>query len=149
MNSIHHVLSLSQLYDDYHHDNPSHPHPGVVLVQFLFTLVWQLLQASLQDEGLLQHPKSLLFVDPGLDLTIDLDNHHHINKDALHAKNTATAIQFIARFLQDKVTSRILSLVQRDMYVTHYLIFSFLNLYIYLTIYSFVGQRIGELSLMN
>ncbi|PNX82524.1 hypothetical protein L195_g038553, partial [Trifolium pratense] len=111
MNSIHHVLSLSQLYDDYHHDVPSHPHPGVALVQFLFTLVWQLLQASLQDEGLLQRHKSLLFVDPGLDLTIEkLDNPHH-----LHAKNTATAIQFIARFLHHKLTSRILSLVQRNM----------------------------------
>lgn len=111
MNSIHHVLRLSQLY---HYDyDPSHLHPGVVLVQFLFTLVWQLLQASLQDEGLLQH-KSLLFVDPDHDL--DLTVEFNVNKHALHAKNTSTAIQFIARFLHDKLTSRILSLVQRNMY---------------------------------
>ncbi|XP_004494899.1 mediator of RNA polymerase II transcription subunit 33B-like isoform X2 [Cicer arietinum] len=126
MNSIHNVLRLSQLYDYYYDDDDDHPHPGVVLVHFLFTLVWQLLEASLQDEGLLQH-NSLLFVDPDLDLTmeleLELDNHHHnvhvnnnnSNKHTLHAKNTATAIQFIARFLHNKVTSRILSLVQRNM----------------------------------
>ncbi|CAL5186324.1 unnamed protein product [Lathyrus oleraceus] len=116
MNSIHHVLRLNQLYDDYHHPHPN-PHPGVVLVQFLFTLAWQLLQASLQDEGLLQHKSSLLFLDPDPypdhDLTMELDTHPH--KHALHAKNTSTAIQFIARFLHDKLTSRILSLAQRNM----------------------------------
>lgn len=45
-------------------------------------------------------------------MLIDAPNH---NKDALHRKNTAMAIQLIARFLRDKVTSRILSLVQRNM----------------------------------
>ncbi|KAJ1442554.1 putative mediator of RNA polymerase II transcription subunit [Sesbania bispinosa] len=31
------------------------PEPGVVLVQFLFTVVWQLVEATLEDEGLLEH----------------------------------------------------------------------------------------------
>lgn len=152
MNSIHHVLRLNQLYDDYHHPHPN-PHPGVVLVQFLFTLVWQLLQASLQDEGLLQHKSSLLFLDPDPypdhDLTMELDTHPH--KHALHAKNTSTAIQFIARFLHDKLTSRILSLVQRNMYVI--LLRTNLNLFVSLGFifikYSFAGQRTGEHSLMS
>ncbi|KAL5079919.1 hypothetical protein RYX36_008340 [Vicia faba] len=116
MNYIHHALRLSQLYECYDVTHPQ-PHPGVVLVQFLFTLVWQLLQASLQDEGLLQH-KSLFFVDPDLDpnrdLAMELDTHVN-NKHTLLAKNTSTAIQFIASFLHNKLTSRILSLVQRNM----------------------------------
>lgn len=112
MKSIHHVLRLSQLY-------PSHsdPHSGVVLVQFLFTVVWQLLEASLEDEGLLQHKHRFLFDDPDLAMEMELDapsnqNHHN---DGLHGKNTGMAIEVISRFLQSKVSSRILSLVQRNM----------------------------------
>ncbi|RZC10246.1 Mediator of RNA polymerase II transcription subunit 33A isoform D [Glycine soja] len=101
MSSIHHLLHFSQLYSSLD------PHPGVVLVLFLFTLVSQLLEASLSDEGLLQHSPRFLPVDPA-DIVID-------NNDALRRKNTAMAIQIISRFLHHKLTSRILALVQRNM----------------------------------
>ncbi|KAG4390580.1 hypothetical protein GLYMA_05G001600v4 [Glycine max] len=101
MSSIHHLLHFSQLYSSLD------PHPGVVLVLFLFTLVSQLLEASLSDEGLLQHSPRFLPVDPA-DIVID-------NTDALRRKNTAMAIQIISRFLHHKLTSRILALVQRNM----------------------------------
>ncbi|XP_027358349.1 mediator of RNA polymerase II transcription subunit 33B-like [Abrus precatorius] len=101
MLSLHHVLPFSQLYDS---------HPGVVLVHFVFTVVSQLLEASLDDEGLLGH-KPTTFSHP--DLPLDPSNSNF--NDALHTKNSAMAIQTIARFLQDKVTSRILSLLHRNM----------------------------------
>nr|KYP42240.1 hypothetical protein KK1_036380 [Cajanus cajan] len=97
MASLHHALRLSQPFSS----------PGLLLVHFVFAVVSQLLEASLDDDGLLQ-PQDALHVD----MLIDAPNH---NKDALHRKNTAMAIQLIARFLHDKVTSRILSLVQRNM----------------------------------
>ncbi|TKY50500.1 Mediator of RNA polymerase II transcription subunit 33A [Spatholobus suberectus] len=102
MASIHNVLHLSQAYAS--HD----PQPGVVLVHFIFTIVSQLLEASLDDEGLLEHNPRWL----AMDMLMDAPNH---NKDALHRKNTAMAIEIIARFLNHKVTSRILSLVHRNM----------------------------------
>lgn len=105
MSSIHHLLNFSQAFAS------NDTHPGVVLVHFLFTVVSQLLQASLDDEGLLQHKPRWLAPDADM-MLVDAPNH---NKDALHRKNTALAIQTIARFLQHKVTSRILSLVQRNM----------------------------------
>ncbi|KAG4914384.1 hypothetical protein JHK87_051941 [Glycine soja] len=91
MASIHHSLSLPP--------SNHHPHPGVVLVHFLFSIVSQLLQSSLDDQGFLQHSP-----DP-----------YNNNNDALHRKNTAMAIEIIARFLHHKLTSRILALVQRNM----------------------------------
>ncbi|RDX69911.1 Mediator of RNA polymerase II transcription subunit 33A, partial [Mucuna pruriens] len=108
MASIHHVLHFSQLYAS------NDPQPGVVLVHFIFTVVCQLLEASLDDEGLLEHKPPWLsrFSDPDVDMLIDSPN---FTNDALHRKNTAMAIQIIARFLHHKVTSRILSLVHRNM----------------------------------
>lgn len=114
MNSIHHALRLSQLYPSPTSSQQLQlPHPGVVLVQFLFTVLWQLLEASLEDEGLLEHKSR--FSDPDATLPPNYQHRHHNKSNGLHRKNTSMAIELIARFLQNKVTSRILSLVQRNM----------------------------------
>ncbi|MED6181148.1 hypothetical protein PIB30_016904 [Stylosanthes scabra] len=49
MTSIDEVLLLSQVY------NRKDCEPGIVLVEFVFSIVWQLLEASLDDEELLDH----------------------------------------------------------------------------------------------
>ncbi|MED6130486.1 hypothetical protein PIB30_000986, partial [Stylosanthes scabra] len=49
MTSIDEALLLSQVY------NRKDCEPGIVLVEFVFSIVWQLLEASLDDEDLLDH----------------------------------------------------------------------------------------------
>ncbi|XP_061337359.1 mediator of RNA polymerase II transcription subunit 33B-like [Gastrolobium bilobum] len=112
MKSIHHVLRLSQVYA-----SEPEPEPGVVLVHFVFAIVSQLLEASLADEGLLEHSKSRWLNGFGdTDVTMmDGSNYFTDHKEGLHRKNTAMAIEMIAHFLRNKVTSRILSLVHRNM----------------------------------
>ena len=48
MKSIDDVLHLSKIY------GLQVSEPGVILVEFVFSIVWQLLDASLDDEGLLE-----------------------------------------------------------------------------------------------
>ena len=115
MTSIDEVLQLSQVYSQ------KVCEPGVVLVEFVFSIVRQLLEASLDDEGLLDHapenkPRWLSRSD---DMNIDgpdcLSGNKTEQKEALRRENTAMAIEIIAEFLQNKMTSRILSLVHQNM----------------------------------
>lgn len=103
MKSIDDVLHLSQLYSQ----EVEVCEPGAILVQFIFSIVWQLLEASLDDEGLLDHAPH--------DKSVLLSRDQRRRMEGLRAANTATAIQIIAQFLQNKFTSRILSLVHRNM----------------------------------
>lgn len=115
MKSIDGVLQLSQVYG---HEECE---PGVLLVEFIFSIVWQLVEASLDDEGLLEHvpenkPRWLTKSN-----NMDIDGPDCFSgkkieqKEGLLKANTAIAIDIIGEFLQSKVTSRIISLVHRNM----------------------------------
>nr|XP_029143291.1 mediator of RNA polymerase II transcription subunit 33A isoform X2 [Arachis hypogaea] len=115
MTSIDEVLLLSQVY------NRKDCEPGVVLVEFVFSIVWQLLEALLDDEGLLDHasednPRWLRRSD---DMNIGSPDCFAGKKTEqrgeLQRENTAMAIEIVAEFLQNKITSRILSLVHQNM----------------------------------
>ncbi|XP_027351065.1 mediator of RNA polymerase II transcription subunit 33B-like [Abrus precatorius] len=114
MKSIDEVLQLSQVYSQ------KVSEPGVVLVEFVFSIVWQLLEASLDDEGLLDHTSenNPRWLSRSHDMNIDEPDSFSEKKteqEGLQKANTVVAIEIIAEFLQHKITSRILSLVHRNM----------------------------------
>ncbi|RDX87669.1 Mediator of RNA polymerase II transcription subunit 33A, partial [Mucuna pruriens] len=93
MKSIDDVLQLSQVYSQ------------------------KLLEASLDDEGLLDHTteNKPRWLSRSHDMDIDGPDSFSEKKtehvEGFHKKNTAVAIEIIAEILQHKVTSRILSLI--------------------------------------
>ena len=115
MKSIDDVLQLSQVYSQTLWE------PGVVLVEFVFSIVWQLLEASLDDEGLLDHTteNKPIWLSRSHDMDVDgpdsLGEKKTEHVEGFQKKNTAMAIEIIADFLQHKMTSRILSLVHWNM----------------------------------
>ncbi|XP_017418682.1 mediator of RNA polymerase II transcription subunit 33B [Vigna angularis] len=115
MKSIDHVLQLSQVYGQKLWE------PGIVLVEFVFSVVWQLLEASLHDEGLLDHTTENKPIWLCRSHDMDIDGHDSVGEkktkdvEGFQKKNTAMAIEIIAEFLQHKMTSRILSLVHWNM----------------------------------
>ncbi|XWS31614.1 hypothetical protein CRYUN_Cryun23aG0091400 [Craigia yunnanensis] len=95
--------------------------PGLLLIEFVFSIVWQLLDASLDDEGLLEFTPEKRSIWPTVTQDMEIDNadnfyekrnEHH---DVLYKGNTTMAIEIIGEFLQNKVTSRILYLARRNM----------------------------------
>jgi hypothetical protein len=115
MESIDNVLQLSQVY------NQRVCEPGVVLVEFVFSILWQLLEASLDDEGLLDHvPENKpRWLSRSHDMDVDepdcINEMKTKQKEGLRRENTTLAIEIIVEFLQNKMTSRLLSLVHRNM----------------------------------
>lgn len=115
MKSIDDVRQLSQLYDQ------KACELGVVLVEFVFSIVWQLLEASLDDEGLIDDsPENKpRWLSKSCDMDIDepgcFSEMKTEQKEGLKKENTAMAIEIIAEFLRNKTTSRLLSLVHRNM----------------------------------
>ncbi|KAK7285393.1 hypothetical protein RJT34_20163 [Clitoria ternatea] len=114
MKSIDDVLQLSQVYSQ------KVCEPGVVLVGFVFSIVWQLLEASLDDEGLLDHTSENkpIWLHRPHDMDIDGPGSFCEKKPeqkGLLEENTTIAIEIMTEFLQHRVTSRILSLVHRNM----------------------------------
>ncbi|KAK7378329.1 hypothetical protein VNO80_03768 [Phaseolus coccineus] len=115
MKSIDDVLQLSQVYSQKLWE------PGVVLVEFVFSIVWQLLEASLDDEGLLDHTTENKPIRLSRSRDMDVDGPDSLGEkktehvEGFQKKNTAMAIEIIAEFLQHKMTSRILSLVHWNM----------------------------------
>ncbi|KAI6695615.1 hypothetical protein NL676_023325 [Syzygium grande] len=115
MKSIDNVLDLSQIF------GLEAWEPGILVVEFVFSLVWQLLDASLDDEGLIEmtpEKKSRWATKP-LDMDIDGQD-TFIGKETerqemLHKANTSMAIEVIVAFLQNPVTARILFLARRNM----------------------------------
>lgn len=94
--------------------------PGVLVVEIIFSIVWQLLDASLDDEGLLQltpEKKSRWPTKPE-DMEKDgciADMERNEQKERLKNLNTLLAIELIGQFLQNKVTARILYLARQNM----------------------------------
>ncbi|KAL5082159.1 hypothetical protein RYX36_010580 [Vicia faba] len=115
MESIDDVLKLSQIYGQKDCET------GVVLVEFVFSILSQLLEASLDDERLLYNIPEIRprWLNNSHDMDIDVpdcnNRMHREQKEWLLRENTKLAIEIIVEFLQNKMTSRLLSLVHRNM----------------------------------
>nr|XP_017226911.1 PREDICTED: mediator of RNA polymerase II transcription subunit 33A-like isoform X2 [Daucus carota subsp. sativus] len=110
------VLQLSKLFDV-----PA-TEPGVFIVEFTFSIVCQLLEASIDDEGLLGFTPEKKFKWISEPHCMDLDSHDSfgVEKNAKHHKrlqsaNTVMAIDLIGQFLQNKVTCTIIHLARKSM----------------------------------
>lgn len=114
MNFLDSVLHLTEIFG-VHADEP-----GVLVVEIIFSIVWQLLDASLDDEGLLQltpEKKSRWPIKPE-DMEIDgciADLERNEQKEQLKNLNTLLAIELIGQFLENKVTAKILYLARQNM----------------------------------
>ncbi|KAK9288306.1 hypothetical protein L1049_016757 [Liquidambar formosana] len=122
MKSIDNVLHLSEIFGLQASD------PGIVVVEFIFAIVWQLLDASLDDEGLLEltpEKKSKWETKPQ-DMEIDSYDNYDEKRVEYHERlrniNTVMAIEIIGQFLQNIVTSKILYLARRNM-PPHWVVF--------------------------
>ncbi|KAJ6764152.1 hypothetical protein OIU74_023097 [Salix koriyanagi] len=100
--------------------------PGILVVEFLYSIVSQLLDASLDDEGLLElvpEMKSRWATKPK-EMEIDTnDNYNQMDTEnhvKLYKMNTIMAIEMIGKLFQDKSTSRILDLVRQN-FPTHWI----------------------------
>ncbi|KAB5545421.1 hypothetical protein DKX38_013533 [Salix brachista] len=102
--------------------------PGILVVEFLYSIVSQLLDASLDDEGLLElmpEMKSRWATKPK-EMEIDTNDNYNQMDTEYHVKlykmNTIMAIEMIGKLFQDKSTSRILDLVRQNLYVSFTLV---------------------------
>ncbi|XP_058077810.1 mediator of RNA polymerase II transcription subunit 33A-like [Magnolia sinica] len=113
--SVGDVLNLSQIF------GVQACEPGVLVVEFVFSIIWQLLDATLDDEGLLElipEKKSRWPTRPQ-DMEIDGENNfdekRSENHDKLQKVNMVMAIELIGQFLQHKIISRLLYLARQNM----------------------------------
>ncbi|KAF9678062.1 hypothetical protein SADUNF_Sadunf08G0172900 [Salix dunnii] len=120
MTSIDGVLHLS------HNFGLKATNPGILVVEFLYSIVSQLLDASLDDEGLLElmpEMKSRWATKPK-EMEIDTNDNYNQMETEYHVKlykmNTIMAIEMIGKLFQDKSTSRILDLVRQN-FPTHWI----------------------------
>ncbi|PSS06398.1 Mediator of RNA polymerase II transcription subunit 33A like [Actinidia chinensis var. chinensis] len=115
MKSIDEVLHLSQIFS-----LPT-SEPGLLIVEFAFSIVWRLLDASLDDEGLLEltPEKKSRWLTGTQDM--EIDSHDSFNEkrtgrhEGLCKINTVMAVEIIGEFFKHKVTSRILYLARQNM----------------------------------
>ncbi|WZZ47932.1 hypothetical protein YC2023_048039 [Brassica napus] len=116
MNSIDDILHLSEIF------GLPNQEPGCILLAFVFSIVWQLVDASLDDEGLLELTSNKSSNWPH-DMEIDGLLKRNDNHGLLEKANTEMAITLIQFLLQNEVTSRILHLASQNM-PTHWEDFS-------------------------
>ncbi|XP_061990354.1 mediator of RNA polymerase II transcription subunit 33A [Rosa rugosa] len=115
MKSIDSVLHLSGIF------GLPVSEPGVLVVEFLFAIVWQLLDASLDDEGLLNRTleKTSRWEIEHQEMEIDYHGSYYEKRreynEIMQDANIVMAIAIIGQFLQSKVTSRILYLARRHL----------------------------------
>jgi len=115
MKSIDGVLHLSNIF------GVSQSEPGILVVEFLFSIVWQLLDASLDDEGLLEFTPdkksrwAALYHDMELDRLDNYSDKKTEHHEKLQNVNTLMAVEMIGKFLQDKISSRILYLARQNL----------------------------------
>ncbi|VVA98558.1 unnamed protein product [Arabis nemorensis] len=110
MNSVAKILRLSELF------GLESSKPGILVVEFVFKMVSQLLDASLSDEGLLELSQDTssqwLIKSQGMDIDVpEGKNEKTGTHEKLQTSNTTMAIEMIAEFLRNTVTSRLLYLV--------------------------------------
>ncbi|KAL7151345.1 hypothetical protein ABFS83_04G024700 [Erythranthe nasuta] len=115
MESIKDVLQFYQIF------GVQSSEPGLLVVEFIFSIAWELLDASLDDEGLfeLTPEKKSRWPIKSQDMEIDcldgFDGKSVERQAALSKINTVMAIEIISELFQNKVTSRILYLARRNM----------------------------------
>ncbi|XP_007034585.2 PREDICTED: mediator of RNA polymerase II transcription subunit 33A [Theobroma cacao] len=115
MKSIDATLHLSEIF------GLQAMEPGILVVEFIFSIVWQLLDASLDDEGLLELTAERMSRWAIISQEMEIDGHDVYDEkkieyhERLRNFNTTMAIEIIGRFLQNKITSRILYLARRNM----------------------------------
>ncbi|KAJ0795776.1 putative phosphoglycerate mutase (2,3-diphosphoglycerate-independent) [Helianthus annuus] len=86
---------------------------GSVLLEFIVAVVWQLVEAALGDEGLLELTKERTYKwNVPQDMEIEKRN------EILQGRNTVMAVELIGLFLQNQITSRILLLARRNIYIS-------------------------------
>ncbi|XAR58520.1 hypothetical protein NMG60_11013948 [Bertholletia excelsa] len=115
MKSIDGILHLSQIF------TLQASEPGILVVELVFAIVWQLLDASLADEGLLDFTpeKKSRWLTGTQD--IEMDSHDYSNgkimecRDRMCKCNTILAVELIGEFFKNKVTSKVLCLARRNM----------------------------------
>ncbi|KAG5251978.1 mediator of RNA polymerase II transcription [Salix suchowensis] len=114
MKSIDDVVNLSQIFGEQLCET------GLLLVEFVFSITWQLLDASLDDEGLLELsaeknsrwlPRREVMEIDGHGNFSEKRNEHH---EGLHKVNTTMAIELIGEFLKNKLTSRLIYLARQN-----------------------------------
>ncbi|XP_038991714.1 mediator of RNA polymerase II transcription subunit 33A-like isoform X2 [Hibiscus syriacus] len=115
MKSIDATLHLSEIF------GLQTTEPAILVVEFIFSIVWQLLDASLDDEGLLELTEEKVSRWAIKPQEMEIDGHDVYDEkniaylEWLQNFNTTMAIEIIGQFLQNKVTSRILYLARRNM----------------------------------
>lgn len=115
MASVDAVLCLSETFNLPAND------PGTLVVEFIFSIVWQLLDATLADEGLLELIMEEKSKWPAKPQEMELDGHNGYDdkwteqRERLRNVNIELTIEIIGKFLEDSVTSRILQLACRNM----------------------------------
>ncbi|KAL6564303.1 hypothetical protein OROMI_015753 [Orobanche minor] len=115
MKSIDEVLQFCRIF------GVQSSEPGHLVVDHVFSIVWELLDASLDDEGLLEHTleKKSRWPMKSQDMEIDrldgLEGAKNERQAALSKINTQMAIEIIGEFFKNKMTSRILYLARRNM----------------------------------
>lgn len=126
MKAIDAVLHLSEMFG-----LPSEP--GALVVGYIFSVLLQLLDASLDDERLLELTPERKSRWPTKPLEMEIDGHDGYDEERteyherMRNMNTVMAIEIIGQILQNKVTSRIVYLAHRNLYVFCYLELLFLK----------------------
>lgn len=94
---------------------------GLIVVEFVFAIVWELLDASLDDEGLMELTDERKSRWPITSQDMGLNNHDGFvggrteKHEGLCKMNTVMAIEIIGDFFRDKMTSAILYLARKNM----------------------------------
>lgn len=115
MESIEDTLHLSKIFGLQSRE------PGLVLVEFLFSVAWELLDASLDDENLLELVPEKKSIWPIKSQDMETDDHISFGEKSfdrhqgLFKMNTIMAIEIIGELLRYQVTFRILHLARRNM----------------------------------
>lgn len=118
MFSLDEILNLSRVFGLQANE------ASALLVLFIFSIVWQLVDAALDDEGLLQltetEPKwPVKPQDMEVDENDIFEGKRKEYNERLRAINTIFAIELLGEFFQNKVTSKILHLARQNMLELH------------------------------
>ena len=110
---------------------------GVLMVELVLYIVWQLVDASLEDEGLIEltPEKKSRWLNKPQDMEIDGEDTYKGKKTEFPEKswksNTVMSIEVVAMLLQHKLISGLLCLARQNMYdllFAHCLIYIFCNI---------------------
>lgn len=115
MESINDTLHLSQIFELQGSES------GMHVIEYVFAVVCQLLDASLDDEGLLELTAEKKSRWPVATQEMEISNRDGFagkrveHREGLCRMNTVQAIEIIGELFGDKLTSMILYLARRNM----------------------------------